>query len=109
MLNLQLIDTDPSEAKLSQLQFNLQGKSLQEEVKLSILHDLWNLNWQIDFNKDKIEVIPPEFYDKEIIREAMSFKRNEILLRNKNWIDINQKFAMENLADGHELQRHPNP
>lgn len=103
MLNLQLIDTDPSEAKLSQLQFNLEGKSLQEQVKLSILHDLWNLNWQIDFNKDKIEVIPPEFYDKEIIREAMSFKRNEILLRNKNWIDINQKFAMENLADGHEV------
>ena len=80
--------------------FNLQGKPIEEQVKLCILRDLLHLNWQVNFNASKIEVIPPETYDKEVIRQAMSIKRNEIIGDNSQWIEKNLDFARANLADG---------
>ena len=79
---------------------NLQGKPIEEQVKLCILQDLLHLNWQVNFNASKIEVIPPETYDKEVIRQAMSIKRNEIIGDNIQWIKKNLDFARANLADG---------
>ena len=58
------------------LKFNLKGKSIEEQVKLCILRDLWNLNWKVDFKEGKIEVAPPPVYDKTVIKDAMSIKRN---------------------------------
>ena len=85
------------------LKFNLDNKPIEEQVKLSILRDLCNLNWQIGFNDGKIEVFPPETYDKAVIKDAMSIKRNEILTVNNQWIGKNLKLARENLADGKDV------
>jgi len=80
--------------------FNVDGKSSKQKVLLLILRDLYNLNWQIRIGGEKIEVSPPEFYDKETIKNAMSVKRNEIIKKNKKWIDKNIDLARKNLADG---------
>jgi hypothetical protein len=85
--------------------FSLKGKTPEQRVKLLILHDLNNLGWNINFGKKKIEVVPPEFYDKETIRQAMSVKRQEILNTNKQWIDKHIAVAKENLANGYDVMR----
>jgi len=82
------------------IEFNLQGKPTEEQVKLSILRDLWKLNWKIKFNNGKVEIIPPEFYDKEIIKRSMGIKRCEIINNNRAWIDRHINYARQNLADG---------
>src|SRR5579883_1827372 len=80
--------------------FDLKGKSLKEKVKLLILRDLWSLNWQIEYVKKKIEVAPPDSYDKETIKQAMSIKRGEIINANRKWINKNIELARKNLASG---------
>lgn len=75
-------------------------KSIEQKVRLLILRDLLNLNWQVKFGKNKLEVIPPESYDKETIRQAMSFKREEIIRNNIKWIEKNIDLARKNLANG---------
>jgi hypothetical protein len=82
------------------VQFSLEGKSLQQKVKLLILRDLWNLDWDIKIGNNKIEVFPPQSYNKETIKQAMSIKRNEIIKLNRNWIDNNIDLARSNLANG---------
>ncbi|MBS1774673.1 MAG: DUF4338 domain-containing protein [Bacteroidetes bacterium] len=94
-----------SEKKITKedvVQFSLKGKSPKQRVKLLILRDLWNLDWDIKIGKKKIEVFPPETYDKETIRQAMNIKREEIINANRKWIDKNIDFARKNLANGFE-------
>lgn len=85
------------------VEFSLKGKSPKQRVKLLILRDLMNLNWDIKFGKKKIEVFPPETYDKETIKQAMSIKRNEIIQENREWINKNIEFARNNLANGYDV------
>ena len=80
--------------------FDLRGKSIEEKVKLLILRDLWNVNWNIEFGRKKIIVSPPQKYTKETVREAMSMKRLEVIHKNKKWIKSNLKIAQANLASG---------
>jgi len=82
------------------VQLSLKGKTLQQKVKLLILRDLWNLDWQIKIGKKKIEVFPPVNYNKEIIRQAMGIKREEIIAKHRKWIDNNIEFARKNLGRG---------
>lgn len=77
-------------------------KNIEEKVILLILRDLFRLGWSIHFEKESITIKPPEFYDKETIKKAMSFRRKELLLKNKKWIDSHIELARENLADGYE-------
>jgi len=77
-------------------------KNIEEKVILLILRDLVRIGWNINFSNDIITITPPEFYDREIIRKAMSFKRNEIIDKNKTWIDNYIEIARNNLADGKE-------
>lgn len=72
----------------------------EEKVKLSILRDLLNLNWTIQSSNGKIEVAPPAFYDRTIIRQAMSARRNELIQKSREWIDRNTDFARQHLAFG---------
>jgi hypothetical protein len=74
--------------------------SLEKNIRLLIIRDLMNLNWEIKFGNKKIEVIPPKDYDKETIKQAMSLKRNEIIAANRIWIDRNLDFGRRNLANG---------
>ena len=83
--------------------FDLRGKSLEEKVKLLILRDLMNVNWQIQFDSKKIIVSPPQNYTKETVREAMAMKRLEILHDNKKWIKAHLKLAQQNLARGEDV------
>lgn len=84
-------------------EFSLDGKSQEQRVKLLILRDLLNLNWGIKIRKKKIEVFPPETYDKETIKHSLSTKRNEIINANKQWINKNIGLARRNLANGNDV------
>jgi hypothetical protein len=105
IMELIQIDTTGTLDSNAILEFDLQGKTLEEQVKLSILRDLWKLNWQIRFNNGKVEIVPPKFYNKETIKESMGFKRDEIIRNNNKWIDKNIHLARHNLADGYSVLR----
>ncbi len=92
----------PIENDLQKIQFDLQNKPIEEQAKLLILRDLIRLNWKVNFKNNKVEVIPPDYYDKGIIRQSMSIRRHEIISKNKNWIEKHIDFARENLTDGFE-------
>lgn len=104
MLNLNIQNnisyTQPLKASISDIKID--EKTIEEQIKYSIVRDLRNLNWQINFFKGKIEITPPNYYDKEIIRQSMSVKRDEIIRINKPWIDKYLDFARANLANGYE-------
>jgi hypothetical protein len=83
--------------------FDLRGKTLEDKVKLLVLRDLWNVNWQIQNRGKKLTVSPPVEYNKQTIREAMTMKRLESLHKNKKWIKANTKLAQQNLASGFDV------
>jgi hypothetical protein len=83
--------------------FSLKGKTSEQRVKLLILRDLNNLGWNIEFGKKKIEIVPPETYDKETIKQAMAVKRAEIINHNREWIKKHIAIARANLADGNQV------
>jgi len=87
------------------IQFSLEGKTPEQRIKLLILRDLNNLGWNVKFGSKKIEVIPPEKYDKYIIQQAMSIKRQEIIRNSKVWIDKHIDTARANLADGSQVMQ----
>src|SRR3989304_5276156 len=76
---------------------------LNEQVVNSIRRDLERLNWKFALPTKKNAyptLVPPSNYDKETIKKSMSFKRDEIIFKHKNWIDNNIEFARKNLANG---------
>jgi hypothetical protein len=76
---------------------------LNEQVVNSIRRDLERLNWKFKLPTKKNAyptLIPPDNYDKETIKKSMSFKRDEIIAKNRSWIDSNVNFARKNLAKG---------
>src|ERR1700722_9443537 len=76
---------------------------LDEQVVNSIRRDLERLNWKFKLPTRKNAyptLVPPENYDKETIKNSMSFKRNEIIVKHKKWIKENMTFARKNLAKG---------
>ncbi len=76
------------------------NKFLEKQVTDSIVSDLLELGWVAEFKRGKVEILPPQYYDKEIIRKSMGVKRSEVILNNRSWIDKNIDFARQNLADG---------
>jgi len=74
--------------------------SLEEKVHLLIIRDLRRLGWALDYKNQKIEIKPPESYDKEVIKQSMSIKRNEIINNNRKWIDEHIVYARDNLTNG---------
>lgn len=77
--------------------------SLDELVKQSIVKDLLELNWSIDFCGHDIKISPPSEYDKALIKLSMSRRRDEIILNNRAWIDDNLPKARMNLASGKDV------
>jgi hypothetical protein len=76
---------------------------LEEQVVNSIRRDLERLNWKFKLPTKKNAyptLVPPENYDKETIKNSMSFKRDEIIVKHRKWIDKNIPFARKNLAKG---------
>ncbi len=64
--------------------------SLREKVSLLVKRDLERLDCTANCLENK----------KEIIKKSMEARRNEILNKNKKWIDKHLDFAKENLANG---------
>jgi hypothetical protein len=81
----------------------VEAKDLKETVVLSIIRDLTRLNWSIDHRCGKIIIEPPKTYNKDVIKRSMSIKRNEIIERNRFWIDNHLDMARNNLADGQDV------
>lgn len=77
-------------------------KNKEEKVKFLIIRDLLKAGWSVNFDKEIVTIKPPEFYDKETIKKAMSYKRSELIYKNKKWIDSHIEIARNNLADGYE-------
>ena len=102
MIALQL---DKSEGLLdhSSCQIDLTNKSIEERVKILIIRDLIKLNWKIAIRYGKIEVAPPDTYDKDTIKSAMSIKRKEIINAHIKWINRNIELARKNLAGGRDV------
>lgn len=74
---------------------------IEERVRSSIIRDLTNLDWHIIHNNGNIEAIPPDSYDRETVKRAMSIKRTEIIKKNSTWIAKNINIARRNLADSY--------
>ena len=85
------------------IECNIDVKSLEQRVRLLIIRDLENIGWNIKYEENKIEVYPPENYDKETIKRAMAVKRTEIINTNRQWINNNIELARRNLASGADV------
>lgn len=79
---------------------------LEEQVVNGVRRDLERLNWKFKLPTKKNAyptLVPPENYDKETIKNSMSFKRDEIISKHRKWIDKNIEFARKNLANGSDV------
>ena len=81
----------------------IETKDSEERVKLLLVRDLFRLNWNIEKSEDKLIVSPPIYYDKEIIKQSMNISRQEILNKNKEWIEKHIDLAKKNLAQGKDI------
>lgn len=79
---------------------------IEEQVVNSIRRDLERLNWKFKLPTRRNAyptLVPPDNYDKATIKQSMSFKRKEIIEKNKKWIDKHINLAKENLANGADV------
>lgn len=89
--------------------FGLEHRSnafdIADLVKRSIVLDLLDLRWQINFTRTKIELSPPVNYDRDTVRASMKGRRDVIIQRNREWIDGHLMDARAHLADGYSALR----
>lgn len=79
---------------------------IEEQVVNSIKRDLERLHWKFKLPTKKGEypvLVPPDKYDKATIKLSMSYKRDEIIKKNKGWIEENLAFARKNIANGNDV------
>ncbi len=77
------------------------GLPLEQRVPLLLVRDLLRLGWRLQTSlKNSFELVPPDNYKKETIKNAMAFSRNDALRENDTWIRNHIDFARENLAKG---------
>ena len=81
----------------------IQTKCPKKRVFLLIVQDLRRLNWSVRFLGNKVEIAPPESYDRCTIKSSMAVRREEILSANEGWIEKNIDFAKSNLANGSDV------
>ena len=75
----------------------------EEKVKLLLTRDLLRLNWTIKKSKSKLVISPPIYYNKQIVKQSMNVSRQEILSRNREWIEKHIDLAKNNLAHGKDI------
>lgn len=84
--------------------------STEEQVQLLLMRDLTRLGWRLRSNPsipNAFEFTPPNTYDKQIIRDAMAYARNQIIDNNRTWIDSHLSLARQNLASGEDVLTSP--
>lgn len=78
--------------------------SLEERVTLLLTRDLIRLGWRLKSNSHKaFELTPPDNYDKNVVRKAMSYSRNEAIGRKHSWIKEHIELGRANLASGNNV------
>jgi hypothetical protein len=81
-------------------------KSLSEKTILLLIRDLLRLGWTFKTNfKHSFELTPPAVYSKDIVREGMTFARQEIIAQNRPWIDARIETVRKNLTSGIDALR----
>ena len=81
--------------------------AIDERARLSILADLIAVKWDVQFQPDRVLLQPPAAYTKEVIRQSMSAKRQEVIAANRPWIDAHLDLARANLASATEALESP--
>lgn len=81
----------------------IETKNSEERVKLLLVRDLSRLNWNIEKSRNKFVMSPPSYYNKEIIKQSMNISRQEILNKNREWIEKHIYSAKKNLARGNDI------
>ena len=81
-------------------ELSISTNSIEEKVKLLIVRDLFRLGWVMNAQANKLSIKPPDSYDKEIIKASMQIRRQELIVRNSDWINKNLDLAKQNLASG---------
>ena len=80
-----------------------QEAPLEERVLLLLIRDLHRLGWRpVSNSNTSLELVPPDAYDKSVVRAAMSYSRNDVLDRNAPWIAKHIQLARSNLASGND-------
>ncbi len=77
---------------------------LEERVPLLLVRDLLRLGWRLKSNSHKsLELVTPSNYEKNVVKAAMAYSRNEIIDRNSLWLKEHLDLARCNLASGNEV------
>lgn len=80
--------------------------ALEERVTLLLMRDLIRLGWRLKSNSTtSFEFSPPDNYEKDIVKEAMAYLRNDIIDRNSEWIKKHTELAQANLGRGSDVLR----
>lgn len=103
--NIRILSFDASAFNLDRIYNDnlIETKDSEEKVKLLLIRDLFRLNWSIKYLKNKLVISPPIHYNKEIIRQSMGISRQEILDKNRKWIEKHIDLAKKNLAQGKDV------
>ena len=81
----------------------IETQDSEEKVKLLLVRDLFRLRWNIEKSKNKLIISPPIFYNKEDIKQSMKISRQEVLNKNKKWIENNIELIQKNLGRGRDV------
>jgi hypothetical protein len=77
-----------------------QVDNIEQLLKSHIVNDLFKLKWDLKQEGNAFVISPPIEYNKDIVRQSMDYKRQEILKKNKKWIDNHIDSLRQNLVAG---------
>lgn len=83
--------------------FSVCTRSPEEKVRLLIVRDLLRLDWEMNFQANRILIKPPSIYDKKVIKDSMQVKRKESLAKHAEWIKKHLPIVNQNLANGNDV------
>jgi hypothetical protein len=79
------------------------SETIEQQLKLLIVRDLFQLKWNLKTDNGTFVISPPTEYDKDVVKQSMNFKRQEILIKNQIWINDHINLLRENLAAGKKV------
>jgi hypothetical protein len=82
---------------------SIRTRSTEEKVRLLIVRDLLRLGWEMKLNSSSVELRPPSTYDKGVIWNSMQIRKQESLIKHKDWIGNHLDLVRQNLGDGPDV------
>jgi hypothetical protein len=78
--------------------------SLEERVTLLLMRDLVRLGWRLNSSSSRsFEFSLPKSYDKDVVKEAMAYSRNQKIENNSTWLERHLDLGRANLGCGDEV------